>query len=144
MLAHQIRFVVFQRTGVRFLLRDTHRGQRVKNFLALDFQLTGQIVDSNLTHPLSFPLLVPPMLWFYARISNLAKSLSSLTSGSLLVDEARAFGSDRTPNSPIFPASALLVFRGFFRRRFFGRKLRDFPCRRRFGGLRFSSQPRRL
>jgi hypothetical protein len=64
MLSHQIRFVVFQRTGVRFLLRDTHRGQHVKNFLALDFQLTGQIVDSNLTHPLSFPLLVPLMLWF--------------------------------------------------------------------------------
>ncbi len=57
MLAHQVGFVVFQRTGVRFLLRDAHRGQRVKNFLALDFQLTGQIIDSNLTHPLSFPLL---------------------------------------------------------------------------------------
>jgi hypothetical protein len=59
MLPHQVRFVIFQRTGVRFLLRDAHRGQHVKNFLALDFQLTGQIVDSNLTHPLSFPLLVP-------------------------------------------------------------------------------------
>jgi len=59
MFPHQVRFVIFQRTGVRFLLRDTHRGQCVKNFLALDFQLTGQIVNSNLTHPLSFPLLVP-------------------------------------------------------------------------------------
>jgi len=59
MFPHQIRLVVFQRTGVRFLLRDAHRGQHVKNFLALDFQLTGQIIDSNLTHPLSFPLLVP-------------------------------------------------------------------------------------
>jgi hypothetical protein len=58
MLSHQVRFEVFQRTGVRFLLRDTHRGQYVKNFPALDFQLTGQIVDSNLTHPLSFPLRV--------------------------------------------------------------------------------------
>ncbi len=36
--------------------------QHVKNFLALDFQLTGQIIDSNLTHPLSFPLLVPLIL----------------------------------------------------------------------------------
>jgi len=59
---HQLCFVVFQRTGVRFLLRDTHRDQNVKNFLALDFQLTGQIVDSNLTHPLSLPLLVPTLL----------------------------------------------------------------------------------
>jgi hypothetical protein len=57
MLAHQIRFVVFQGTRVRFLLRHAHRGQHVKNLSALDFQLTGQIVDSNLTHPLSFPLL---------------------------------------------------------------------------------------
>jgi hypothetical protein len=56
MFPHQFRFVLFQRTGVRFLLRDAHRGQHVKNFLALDFQLTGQIIDSNLTHPLSFPL----------------------------------------------------------------------------------------
>lgn len=58
MFPHQFRFVVFQRTGVRFLLRNTYRGQRVKNLFALDFQLTGQIIDSNLTHPLSFPLLV--------------------------------------------------------------------------------------
>ncbi len=59
MFPHQFRFVIFQRTGVRFLLRNTHRGQHVKNFLALDFQLTGQIVDSNLTHPPSFPVLAP-------------------------------------------------------------------------------------
>ncbi len=59
MFPHQVRFVIFQRTGVRLLLRNPHRGQHVKNFLALDFQLTGQIVDSNLTHPLSLPLLVP-------------------------------------------------------------------------------------
>jgi hypothetical protein len=37
MLPHQFRFVIFQRTGVRFLLRNTHRRQNVKNFLALDF-----------------------------------------------------------------------------------------------------------
>jgi hypothetical protein len=65
MFPHQFRFVIFQRTGVRFLLRDTHRGQHVKNFLALDFQLTGQIVDSNLTHPLSFPLLLVPLISRY-------------------------------------------------------------------------------
>src|SRR5208282_1604466 len=63
MFPHQVRFVIFQGTGVRFFLRDTHRGQSVENFLALDFQLTGQIVDSNLTHPLSFPLLVPRLVW---------------------------------------------------------------------------------
>jgi hypothetical protein len=56
--AHQVGFVVFQRTGVCFFLGDAHRGQDVKDFPALDFQLTGQIIDSNLTHPLSFPLLI--------------------------------------------------------------------------------------
>ena len=61
MFPHQVRFVIFQRTGMRLLLRNTHRGQYVKNFPALDLQLTGQIVDSNLAHPLSFPLLVPVM-----------------------------------------------------------------------------------
>ena len=37
---------------MRFLFRYTNRGQDIKNFPALDFQLTGQIVNSNLTHPL--------------------------------------------------------------------------------------------
>jgi hypothetical protein len=41
MLPHQFRFMLFERTGVRFFLRDAHRGQHVKNFSALDFQLTG-------------------------------------------------------------------------------------------------------
>jgi len=59
MFPHQVRFMIFQGTGVRLLLRNAYRGQHVKNFLALDFQLTGQIVDSNLTHPPSFPVLAP-------------------------------------------------------------------------------------
>jgi hypothetical protein len=41
MFPHQFRFVLFQRTGVSLLLRHANRGQHVKNFLALDFQLTG-------------------------------------------------------------------------------------------------------
>jgi hypothetical protein len=41
MFPHQFRFVLFQRTGVRLLLGNANRGQHVKNFLALDFQLTG-------------------------------------------------------------------------------------------------------
>ncbi len=77
---HQVCFVVFDGTGVRLLLRDAHFQQYVKNFLALDFQLTGQIVDSNLTHPLSFPLLVPLNSCLYARISNLMTSLAFLGS----------------------------------------------------------------
>jgi hypothetical protein len=36
-----------------FLLGDTDGGQEIEDFLALNFQLPGQIVDSNLRlHPL--------------------------------------------------------------------------------------------
>jgi hypothetical protein len=52
-LAHKLGLVLFQRTGVRFVLGHADRREHVKNRLALDFQLTGQIIDSNL-HPFSF------------------------------------------------------------------------------------------
>jgi hypothetical protein len=39
---------------VSLFLGDAYYGERVKDFLALDFQLTRQIINSNLTHPLSF------------------------------------------------------------------------------------------
>jgi|HubBroStandDraft_6_1064221.scaffolds.fasta_scaffold159713_2 hypothetical protein len=55
---HFLRFVLFQRTGVRLLLRHSYRCQRVENGFALNFQLSGKIVDSNLTHPaFRFPVL---------------------------------------------------------------------------------------
>ena len=74
MLANEFGFVFFQRTRVRLLLGNTHRGQHVKNLFALDFQLTGQIIDSNL-HPLSFSFS-GPAVDYYARIFNLTESLS--------------------------------------------------------------------
>lgn len=58
-LADQFRLVLFQRTGVRLLFRDADLGQNVKNGFALDLQLTGQIIDSNL-HPSRFPFSGPP------------------------------------------------------------------------------------
>ena len=48
---YQHRFVLFDGTGVRLLLGYSDLGERVKNRLALDFQLPCQIVDSNLAHP---------------------------------------------------------------------------------------------
>jgi hypothetical protein len=48
------RFVVFERTGMGFLLGNPDFGQHIENRFALDFQLPSQIVNSNLTHP---PLL---------------------------------------------------------------------------------------
>ena len=51
-LTHELSFVFLKRAGMRFFLSDADLGQHVKNSLALDLQLTGQIIDSNL-HPLS-------------------------------------------------------------------------------------------
>jgi hypothetical protein len=50
-----VRFVVFERTGMRLLLGDTDFGQHIENCFAFYFQLPGQIVDSNLAHPPSIP-----------------------------------------------------------------------------------------
>jgi hypothetical protein len=44
-------FVLFERTGMRLLLGDADFSQHIKNGFAFDFQFSGQIVNSNLTHP---------------------------------------------------------------------------------------------
>jgi len=49
--SHLLGFMVFQGTGVRLLLGNSGFGKDIENRLALDFQLSGQIVDSNLAHP---------------------------------------------------------------------------------------------
>ena len=51
------RFVLFEGAGVGLLLRDSDKREHIKNGLAFYFQLSCEIVDSNLTHP---PFLVPP------------------------------------------------------------------------------------
>jgi hypothetical protein len=51
---HLFRFVLFNRARVRLLLGDSDQRERVENSLALDFQLPGQIIDSNLAHPPRF------------------------------------------------------------------------------------------
>jgi len=51
MSLHLFRFVLFQRTGMRLLLGHPDQWQHVEDGLALDFQLSGEIVDSNLAHP---------------------------------------------------------------------------------------------
>jgi len=51
-LPHLLRFVRFDGTGVGLLFGDANGGKEIEDFLALDFQLPGQIVDSNLRlHP---------------------------------------------------------------------------------------------
>jgi hypothetical protein len=49
--AYLLRFMFFQRTGMRLFLGYADERQRIENGFALDFQLSGKIVDSNLTHP---------------------------------------------------------------------------------------------
>ncbi len=53
-------FMLFKRTGMRLLLRHTDDREHVENSFALDFQLSCEIVDSNLTHPAFLvPRVVP-------------------------------------------------------------------------------------
>jgi hypothetical protein len=51
--------VLLDGTGMGLLLGDADFGQGIENDLAFDFQLSGQVVDSNLTHP---PFLGPAPL----------------------------------------------------------------------------------
>jgi hypothetical protein len=48
---HLFRFMVFQGAGMGLLFRDSDLWKYVENGFAFDFQLPGQIVDSNLAHP---------------------------------------------------------------------------------------------
>ncbi len=52
---HLVRFVILQRTGMGLFLGDTDCCKHIENRPALDFQLSSQIVDSNLAHPPSIP-----------------------------------------------------------------------------------------
>jgi hypothetical protein len=45
------RFVAFEGAGVRFLGGDAGHYQSIQDRLAFDFQLSRQIVNSNLAHP---------------------------------------------------------------------------------------------
>jgi hypothetical protein len=49
--AHLLRFVLFHGAGVRLLLSDAYFRKRIENRFAFNFQLPGQIVNSNLAHP---------------------------------------------------------------------------------------------
>jgi hypothetical protein len=43
--------VLFERAGMGLLLGDTHLRKNIENGFAFDFQLSCQIVNSNLAHP---------------------------------------------------------------------------------------------
>jgi len=48
---HFFRFVILEGTGMGLLLRHPDGGQHVEDGFTFHFQLSGEIVDSNLAHP---------------------------------------------------------------------------------------------
>jgi hypothetical protein len=52
MRSYFFRLVFLERTRMRLLLRNPDFGKHIENGLALDFQFSRQIINSNLTHPL--------------------------------------------------------------------------------------------
>jgi hypothetical protein len=64
------RLVFLNGAGVGLLFRHTHFRQYIQNGFTLNFQLPGQIVDSNLTHPPLFSSTLPLSLH-----SNLRQSV---------------------------------------------------------------------
>jgi hypothetical protein len=51
---HLFGLIGLDRTGVRLRFGDANRRQSIQNGLALDFQLSCKIVDSNFAHPSLF------------------------------------------------------------------------------------------
>jgi len=49
--ADLLSLVLLERAGVRFLLGNADFLQNIEDRLTLDFQFSGQVVNSNLTHP---------------------------------------------------------------------------------------------
>jgi hypothetical protein len=69
MRPHLYGFVIFNGTGMGLLLGDPDFSKHVENRLAFDFQFPGQIVDSNLAHPLRFLRTIPLSLHINLTVS---------------------------------------------------------------------------
>ena len=75
--------MVFDGTGMRFLLGHSDLRQRVENGLALDFQFSREIVNSNLTHP----TFLFPALGIHRNLTELilcTRALSILSARAML------------------------------------------------------------
>jgi hypothetical protein len=48
--AQLVHYVVVQRAGVRFFIRDAQFGELLQYFVSLNFQLPRQLVNSDLSH----------------------------------------------------------------------------------------------
>jgi hypothetical protein len=78
MLPHLGRFVRLERTGMGFLFGNAEQRKYVENGLALNFQIPGQVVDSNLVllHP-AFRFL--PHFWLRVHICLVELHLPCVT-----------------------------------------------------------------
>lgn len=72
MLAYAFGFVSLERTGMGLLFGNADFGQYIQNGLALNFQFSCEIVDSNLTHPSYYLLRFP--LSFHCNLTEFFKS----------------------------------------------------------------------
>src|SRR5581483_8102515 len=69
---------------MRLLLRHSDKRQRVENGLALDFQFSREIVDSNLTHP----AFLFPALGIHRNLTESAlctRTLSNLSARAMII-----------------------------------------------------------
>jgi hypothetical protein len=120
-------FVVFERTGMALFLGDSDFGKHVENGLTFDFQLSCQIVDSNLAHPPFRPPDCSAKSSYQPRVSFQVRASASVCAKEphllLLLGRSRllrgfsCFFVTRTP-SIFFDAS---FGRACFYRRFRGR-----------------------
>lgn len=78
---HLLGFMLFERTGMRLFLGDSNVRQCIENSFTFDFQLSCQIVDSNLTHPPRFPPSFP--LRFHTNLTVVDDFLSAETTFTL-------------------------------------------------------------
>ncbi len=128
MCAYLCCFVFFDGTGMCLLLSHPHRNQCVENGLAFDFQLSSQIVDSNLAHPPYFSSRTVPL----SLHSNLTESVpqcsrcESHKTNLLCRDVAKHVSAQFVPGTRRSGATSLhhllfFLFRaGFFRGSGFG------------------------
>jgi hypothetical protein len=104
-LAHQFCFMLLERTGVRFFLGNTDLSEHVKYRFALDLQLTGQIIDSNLHQfPCCFiPRSTPRWLVITLSTSKATNRSPLITNHEQQItrfDEPRALDPGIAPDSP--------------------------------------------
>jgi len=86
MRSHFLRLVVLDRTGMGFLFGHSNQRERVENGLTLNFQFSGEIVDSNLTHPaFLFPRAVLGLHRSLTELASCTRTRSNLPARAMII-----------------------------------------------------------